>query len=362
MSQPKRNNPQKKDSFFEKIASILFSFSEKHWVISWVLISLSGIWYSLVLAFLGDRLGLITQTKNGLVRLSALGWILTAALILVTSSIKIAEKYHSSHNTEKLEVEDQRATADFFFSVCDGTGKTSSYQENSYIACIEKITNHIDDINVINYTPCTQVERIIENLRETIVKNIAERSTRFNDLYVGVAYNLPLLDSEKWTWCQNTHEQGLCIREAMSESASFYQLINGGTHERRVFYNSKAQAAADGLYIADSEDVTDINTGKLLGSIACYFFELKKNDITYIKIAIGISTYRNKFISESELPEGWRNNDLKNCSFIQNIDYIVNQYASLLSIELCKHYISKLQLQYTKHTESSPSYMPESTN
>ena len=338
--------------FCARLAPRLHKATEKHWIVSWAFVALSGVWYSLILTFFGEKWDLIERTPKGNATLSTIGWIVTLFLVFATSAIKLADKYHSSHNPLREALEEQTVAGDLFFGICNGKAKVNSCQETSYIARIEELTNRADAASTVSYNPCAQIERITEELRNSISKAISDRGTRFdNDLYIGVAYNLPLHNPDKWSWCKNTCERGLCIDMVMSENSSFYQLIRSGRHEMRVFYNSKEQAAKDKLYVPDNEDVHDPKTGAILGSIACYSIELKKNDVTYIRIAIGISSYRNMFISNDKLPCGWKNGDLNNCAFIQNLDYIVQQYAALLRIELCKFYINKLQLNLEKNAE-----------
>ena len=92
------------------------------------------------------------------------------------------------------------------------------------------------------------------------------------------------------------------------------------------------------MEIKFNREIRNYNETMFFGlSMRQFFFS-----IAAIGIAIGISSYRNQFVSKELLPPDWKNEDLKNCPFISNVDFVVEQYAALLRVELCKFYINKL--------------------
>lgn len=82
-------------------------------------------------------------------------------------------------------------------------------------------------------------------------------------------------------------------------------------------------------YIPDNEDEYDEN-GKLNGSIACFQYEIKKNNKTIIEFIVTITSYSQRFI------QGMTDGDEVVKNVKHNIEKIVvSNYIIRAKIELC---------------------------
>ncbi|MBQ6430856.1 MAG: hypothetical protein IJJ99_03140 [Oscillospiraceae bacterium] len=329
-------NKENKHSFWRWLNNL----SNNHRIAFTILYSSLGLWYSLILAYFGEDLCLYTVTDNKK-QFTVLGIICTVVVFILIVLKSISDKICATDD----EKEELRATNSLLFQIQSNNIHLNECEEQTQIKavadCISKAKHSYPADR-----PCDQISNILDGLRLSLAKLISDRSRRFdNDLYISLMYNFPQENKDVWKWGDTLRQKGLSIEEAVNnESSAFHHLLfSEKAPLSRIFYNSKQQAFLAGCYLKDSEDFVDGRTNEIGGSIVCYYRDVKLQDKTYIRAAIGISSYRNRFIADEDLPEGWKNTDLDNCELIKNIDYIVDQYLSQARIELCKFYLNYLE-------------------
>lgn len=318
----------------------LNELSNKHRIAFTIFYSALGLWYSLILTYFGEALNLYSVVENKK-QLTFWGIFLTILVFVFIVLKAVSDKVCGTDEEKEKLI----ASNSLLFQVQSNTAHINEIEEKVRIKAIQ------DSINVGKYVepivnPCERISNIIEGMRIPIAKLISDKSRRFdNDLYISLMYNFPKENEAVWKWGDTLRQKGLAIDEvAHDKSSTFYHLLFSETTPiTRVFYNSKQKALLAGRYKKDTEDLVDGKTNEISGSIVCYSIEVKLQDSVFVRAAVGISSYKNRFIPDSKLPKGWENSDLDKCSLIQNIDYIVEQYLSMLRIELCEYYLLFLQ-------------------
>lgn len=88
---------------------------EDNWIVSLFLVKLSGVWFSLVLAFFGN--GWLTENSEKGRYLTALGWILTVVVLLLNLGMSMVDRYCEIHTKDKEELVKITAERDLLVEV-----------------------------------------------------------------------------------------------------------------------------------------------------------------------------------------------------------------------------------------------------
>ena len=318
----RKQTKSKKSKFLLKCARI----QREHWFWSLVLVKLSALWFSLIVTYMGNGIGL-TTVNEGTKTLTVFGWIST---LFITGLIILGEcslKYEGvAYNSRVFE---------------SGYNVLTQLNTGLSNACKEKRTilmGEIDDIKTgrdlkpvrIVSDPFNQLKvltnEIIECLRKFLQENIGKK-WRYRDLYVSIVYEFSD-EHDGWHWA--TEERGLSLEGLLTESedgcvSALQHLIT--ITQNNVFFNSKEDAKNEKHYIPDELDEYD-EDGKLLGSIACFERYLKKSDKNYIHYILSISSYSQRFTNDNskEAVANTKHNMR---------EMIINDFLERIDIELC---------------------------
>lgn len=304
-----------------------------------LLVRLSAIWFSLILTYFGESLSLIyidpVTNKRGF---SLFGIIATVFIILATTLGELAKLYYEQSDNEPFEV------GGFIF-LNNLRNAFNITCKNKYSTLLSKIhalkSTQSNDIPAIISDPPKQLNIIADEMQNCLRHLLREDNNKHwakdDDLFVSIIYQFPEEGTNaKWYWA--TEEHGLGIEGLLKDyeggktSTFKYLIANKGSVR---FFNSKADAEKNCMYIEDDLDERDDN-GNLMGSIACYEDFIKKGDIEYIHYVLMISTYSKKFTSSlsKEAVDNVKHN-MK--------EFIISDFQFRIRIELCLLYLSELQ-------------------
>lgn len=345
----KKNNHNELSSnenpnWFQKFCRWLDNLSSKHWFISSVLIVGASWWFSLVIAFWGEPLWLI-QTNNNVKSLTPLGWIITGGIFVILVLNTLLTKYRKDL-PDKTEGALKEMTASFnlldkvmssISSVCGGKYSTQLKQ-------IEMIKETAAEPPIIYSSPCVQFETILRELVEclTFVLNTSEHRIKADSLYASVAYNFKLENENEWRWVDVQKQQGLDLPTLLNEESTLLSLIKDDTKSFE-FFNSKQVALEKHKYVRDDCD-KEGKYGSLLGSIACFKIQIKRNDKTYIRAILSVSSYDIPFVDTDDIRDENNEDVLNTRENIRKI--IISEFSKRIRIELCNYYIQFLRQKW----------------
>lgn len=185
--------------------------------------------------------------------------------------------------------------------------------------------------------PHRQIDTLAKELSICLASLLKFQEHRHvTELFTSIIYRFPEENDTDWHWA--TTERGLTISDLISQQngrmSTFQYLLHSKGHS--VFKNSKQVAYDANQYIPDNEDEYDEN-GKLKGSIACFQFDIKKNNNTIIEFVVSITSYAQQFI------QGMTDGD----EIVKNVRYnlekvVIPNYIVRAKIELCLLYIKHL--------------------
>lgn len=310
----------------------LHEWVQRQWLIVSILVSTSSIWFSLILSFWGENLGLIGVDATGKKQFTFIGIILTVLIVGFSLLLVMAQRYYeySKLNTDK----DKRK----LYVLEQVDIETNKICDNKYITLKRRIAEikkgNINEFPQIVSNPCEQLKHITEKMNNCLCKLLSqnEYSINENELYISLYYNFPMEDN-LWRLTDSiAPERGLSINELLDEKSTFSQVLK--SREPFLFYNSKEQARKMDSYISDGEDSLNENN-ELKGSIACYRIIINESGQELIKAVLSITTYNKKFVNSDN------KKTIDNVKF--NMDeYILKPFIKRISIELCLLYLSIL--------------------
>ena len=325
--------PQKRDSKFMMWCA---KVQEKHWIANFLLVRLSLLWYSLILAYLGEDLNLIKAAEPHKM-MTVAGWISTVVITAVVALSELSKLYADRRRIYPPEISGYALLNTL-------RGSVENVCESKYNTLVAKIhavkTERKETPPVIISNPPKQLQGIADQITQCLLYLLRDDETRWRagDLYVSIAYQFPL-ESDDWHWA--TEEHGLRFAELLgspgtdengNERISTFQFLLKGNRDN-AFYISKEKAKDEGHYIPDDLDQRDIE-GKLLGSIACYKGAVKKADVTYIRYILTITSYSKPFTADTKGIDNLRYN-MKN--------EVISDFSIRIAIELCLLYLSQLR-------------------
>lgn len=327
-----------------KLLQRLYDVIETHWVLYLLLFRLSAVWFSLIVGFLGEPWGLINS--NGTSKsLSLKGWACSIVIFSVITLGEVSKKYIEKKQEPRFEI----GAYVLLNNLRSGINSLCNKKYKSLVTKISELQEGDSSSAYVEYDPMEQIDEIAHEMEKCLRLLLKEESgpkIQEDDFFVGIVYQFPL-ESSDWHWAI-TAERGLSIDDLFKDydggnkMSTLRHLLSSKGNS--VFYNSKANAAKKGYYIADDLDEYDENDLPL-GSIACYEGEVKKNNVTHIKYVIMITSYGVKFTSDDNDSEAIENvkHNMK--------DFVVTDFQTRIQNELCSLYISHLCVNKDNHEE-----------
>lgn len=268
--------------------------NQKQWLIFSILTTTCGIWFSFILNFFGSSLYLTKIDESGNTSLTVFGLILTIITIGWSLLSLIAQRYCDYLNKNSGISQENFGNIETLYGTLN-MSSTSIIEQGvlEKLTYVEKLLE--SEGKDCTLTPIKKPCNTLKNITSEMVKVLSklltcrEYNVKERDLYVNVYYNFPRENQEKW---YKTHsakqERGLKIEELLNPNSTFFQALNSPQHY--VYYNDKKYANNENHYIIDSEDDKNLN-----GSIACYLYDVTKNDKTYIRFMITVASYGKRF-------------------------------------------------------------------
>ena len=320
----------------KKIIEWVNNINQRQWFLASIITSTVGIWFPLILPFLGVYFHLVSvDSTTGEKELTFLGWILTIITVLWSFLSTIAQKYSEKVNfntNSKDEVKGRLITPlkASFYTLCN-------LKLNTLIKKIKEAKAGTFTLEgSLVEKPCVQLEETSRQIAFAVSEILTEKAhnIRPDDLYISIYYNFPL-EGEKWVLADKYGEiKGLSVDELVDENTLFSKLINN-KKEHIYFYNSKQKAYEEGMYLPDQDEEYD-KKKNLLGSILCYKRTFKSvNSENLIQCVICISTNR-KYMLKKPSEDAIAN-------FIKYMDTVLlKEFSVRIGIELCLHYLHRL--------------------
>lgn len=320
----------------KQIALWLYALQKKHWVTTFLLIKLSGFWFSLILSYFGENLKLV-QRLDGHPNLTTLGSICTVCLLAVFCIFDASRSYVQHMDNGASET----GAFKFLNKLRIAIGAVCSTKLNSLTDTIDKLKRgRLSAKDLVFTEPRIQLQTIGRQMENCLISLLDEGNGTDagpQDIFVTIAYQFPEEADKSWHWA--TPEHGLDFERLLDtyshkRTCTFKYLLDSG--HRYVFFNSKEKAKEQGRYISDEYDEYDGD--ELQGSIACYMLNITKNDHVYIRSVISITSYQKPFTSDNS--RGAIDNVKKNMD-----NFVVSEFAERIKIELCSLYLSILSKQ-----------------
>lgn len=309
----------------------IHKWNQKKWLIIPIITSTIGVWFSLILSYMGQDLYLVTVINNNR-SLTWLGWTLTGVVVLFSTIFVIAQRVYEyeelNNNRDKMKLKVFNVTNTAFNDLCD-------IKFAALKAQIKDIKSGIYEAPQVIGNPKEQLKHIIKSLNGSLctILSYGDYKMRNDEMYVCLHYNFPEEDKE-WYLAESIFaETNISNEELMGENSSFNKVLK--SKEDLLFFNSKEEARKQGSYVPDSEDQYD-EQHNLKGSIACYRIQIIHNNIPYINAVLSFVTYSKDFVNK---------NDNKAINTVKyNIkENILSVYKKRISIELCLLYVMKLR-------------------
>lgn len=309
--------------------------NQKQWLICSIFTTTTGVWFSLILSFFGQSLNLLKVAEDGSKSFTTLGIILTALTVGWSMLSLIAQRYSDYHNRNLGITQEDLGEIETVYETLNSSA--SSVVEHSVLEktkYIEDVLNNRDTLREPIDKPCIVLKKITSELITVSSKLLSykKHNIRDKDLYVGIYYNFPLEDENKWYRADNTRQKrGLAIEDLFKPNTTFFDVLNNP--QSFVFYNDKETAKRQKHYVPDSEDSYD-NSDKLVGSIACFKYDIT-NENTYVKFIVSIASYGKRFSKSND------DTDIKNIA--NNFKYnVMPEYEMLIKNAFCDFYIMHL--------------------
>lgn len=323
-----------KDKIGLKLLDIHEWMQERPMIVSFILHS-SCILFSFLLIFCGDNIPkpftLTEYDKEGHLRLTVVGFVISLACLLWTFLIQAAERYYHYKKGSSTDAE----VANYIRERVDSRiSKVCDNKYNTLISLISDIRLGKENPIYIISKPCEQLKNITNEMSSCLRELLVHDGYVINEdeMYVSIFYKFDIKD--EWEQTQSPFpEMGLPVDEVTNNINSTFShtlLSKNGI----VFINNKQEGFVRNQYIPDKDDRYD-DSGNLKGSILCYRIICRKNGTEHIKAVLSISTY-DKRIEPSNVLEKRKNvqDNIKN--------YIIKEFEKRIKIELCLLYLSEL--------------------
>ena len=343
-----RHSEEKKISKLERIISKVASYLKQHWVIP-VLLNLLAIAIPFVYTYAGVSLHLVVAEGSQLTKWGIIISVVYAILYFIGNGALLYDQKRDLLTISlREELEEQTENA----------AVLSTLKRSTSAICDSKLGTLIDKIDYYRSNPAVspaliisepkkQLGALVNELSHCIASLLKFDNKEIDDIFTSIIYRFSQ-EKDEWYWA--TRERGLSINvlnipvntpddRVKVRKSTFLTLIEGKGHLQ--FKNSKEDAYRDGCYLPDDEDEYDDN-GKLKGSIACFQYQIKKNNVSIIDFVITISSYSRQFIPPEE------NEGDAIVTTRENIDKVImSDFVLRTKIELCLLYLEYLNNQHS---------------
>lgn len=322
------------------------NFTSKHWLFSLLFGKLSGIWFSLIITYFGEKFYLIEVNKTSDVSLTSWGIIATIGVFIINCCLAIIEKYGEIADETKNNLEITTAQRDLFHTILNSTSTICRYKMENQLKQISNIHAGNQLADHVYTEPCTQLKHISDQFIENLAFLASEKKHvhEKDDFQVHLLYNFPKVDEHHWENAESF--SGLITSDSCKDTLQNFLKKK----ESSILFNSKQKAFEDHFYEKDTLDEYDTN-GKLNGSIACFMLEYYIKNEIFIRAVLVISTRKKQIIDVEKLVEKaqkekldfeklYKNTEKKMLDSID--DNVFKHYIYRYGIELCNYYIQYL--------------------
>lgn len=335
----KKNNKKKtkeKFSLFQWIDKI----ATKHWFFTSFFVVGASWWFSLIITFFGEYLKLVNIDENGNKSFTLLGIIFTILAFLIIVVNTALSKYRKDlPNKTQEELTKTKVGFNLLDKLFSNISRICDNKLSTQIKKIENIKMHNEKPPIIYSNPCNQFETILKEIVDCLsfVLSTNGRRVKAESIYASIAYNFPEENKDTWQWADVQNQKGLDLESLLKNGTTFFYLLNNPkTFE---FFNSKQNAVSQNKYVPDEYDKYD--DGKLAGSIFCYEMFIKRNDVTYVRAILSVTTYDTRFVEVENIEDENQENIINTKENIRQI--ILSEFEKRIKIELCNYYVQFLR-------------------
>ena len=343
---------QKNKISTKEILTYLAKSQRKHWLFTLIFVNLSAFWVPILYTFLGVQLKLVTVIGQSC-QFTTPGLVIMLVCLGIVVIGNIATIYDGRVNGKYPELEELKA--DLLEQTENGV-VLRDLNISANTICENKLSTLMDQVNyyishpakapLVISNPRKQLDSLAKELSICLAGLLKFQDRRnVTDLFTSIIYRFPQDDDKDWHWA--TAERGLSIPDLIAEKdgrkSTFKYLLDHKGHS--IFKNSKQSAYDTNQYIPDNEDEYDENE-ELKGSIACFQYEVKKNNRPIIEFVVTITSYSQQFVQDKSDGDEMVKNVKHNLEKVVMPNYIVRA-----KIELCLLYIKYLnesKVQFTR--------------
>ena len=319
-----------------KLLTKINKINQNQWLICSIFTTMSGMWFSLILGFFGSSLCLTKINENGDKVFTILGGILTLVTVGWSLLSLIAQRYCEYHNKNiGISQENLENSETFFNSLNSSSANIIEKGVTAKLAYVERVLQ-TKSTTMPTYPikkPCETLSNITCEMAQTLSKLLSYKkyNVRYQDLFVNIYYSFPQENDQQWYKAHSVRsENGLSIEELLKPNTAFFEALN--SNKNYVYYNDKEMAIEQNHYVPDPDDIR--KNKNVIGSIACYLYEIKRNSKVYIKFMITLSSYGKKFSKINSDDDNVTAINLKRCFF--------PEYEMLIKSALTDLYITHI--------------------
>lgn len=280
----------------KEYVQIAHNIAKKHWICYTIILSLPTIWFTLLCPVFGT----IIHVKNQDGEFTLCGKFLSVIVIMVSVGIALFNNYYSS-KSEFGELEKLRGHIEYLEKIENSVDSICDEKATQIRRTIQRVKNNEKASPEIISKPSNQLKRILEQIATCLVTFMERPDEKFSfkDFLVTLAYNFPE-ENKEWIWLDGTIEGGITLEELtdLSKTSTFNYIR---TRKKTYYFNnSKEDAKQQDQYIYDSNDWTNFEDKKPVGSIFCYNFKIRQNNIVYVDAILSISTQGKRFVKNGD--------------------------------------------------------------
>lgn len=336
----KIKNKEFQKSFFGK----LYSFKENNPIKYVIIVSVSG-----AITFISSAIEkiFVPQESFGLkisliiVSLAVFLTLLVFTILFNISDIKYKNYIKRTGKDPKKDLEFALLLKQNINNVCN----------QKFITLMEVIENvksgKMEPPTIIN-KPCNQLRTITSAIRDTFIKILPENSNipPIDDVNVQLFYRY--FDEHDKIWHITKSFRAFeyeSVDDLCRQDSLLKKFING--NQDTMFKNNKQEAYNNREYFPCDRDQRD-EKGSLMGSIVYHKIPIvNSSGHKIMECIVTVYTCANRFATESN------EKSIENAKY--NIDTIMLNFKSRISIEMCLHYLDYLSENYLRNKPNNNS-------
>lgn len=283
-----------------KILEVGHNVTKKHWIVYTIITFIPTIWFSMIIGYFGETLGLV-QLQDDIRKFTTRGIIITTIVLVIPLLISIINNWYAS-KSETSELEKLHNEKNFYEQLNKSIDYICEDKLKRLSGVIYNIENGTKNPPEIVSDPTSQLKRILEQINECLCVFMSQPDNiyKHKDFFITLAYRFPQEDNE-WIWLDRDEDKGLTL-EVLTKpenKSTFNHIIE---KDKPYYFNNKKEDAKQcDRYLYDSTDEINADSGNDVGSIFCCRFQTKKSRKVFAEAIVSVSTYKKRFYNSTDI-------------------------------------------------------------